>query len=135
MIIIVVVTRPVWRTISVEAMDLLKNILTVDANTRFSASEALQHTWVTGTAHGDAHMKPLETMQHTMRARVEQRKPREAEQQQQAMQTQAQLQAMNTASLRENAVQSNIAKQSGAGASYTSSSTVHHGSSDSGDDE
>lgn len=84
-------SKSVWNTISDDAKNLLKHILTVDVVKRYSATECLQHPWITGTAHTDSHMVPLEKMQHSMRARVERRKPKEAQQQQQAMRAQQQM--------------------------------------------
>ncbi len=46
--------------ISHEAADLISKLLTVNPSKRFSATEALTHPWVTGSAHGDHHDQHLE---------------------------------------------------------------------------
>jgi serine/threonine protein kinase len=76
--------------ISEDAQDMVKHLLCVDVEQRYSAAESLQHPWITGAAHNDSHKLPLDTMQHTMRARVERRKGKEEQQQQQALRTQEQ---------------------------------------------
>jgi calcium/calmodulin-dependent protein kinase I len=66
--------RPVWSKISKEAKDLIKRMLVVDPGTRLSASEALLHPWITGAAHSDEHLAPLEDAQLNMKSRMERKK-------------------------------------------------------------
>jgi len=66
--------KPVWKKISKEAKELIKKMLVVDPINRLSASEALQHPWITGAAHGDEHLSHLEDAQLNMKQRMEKRK-------------------------------------------------------------
>mmetsp|Transcript_26360 Transcript_26360/g.44493 ORF Transcript_26360/g.44493 Transcript_26360/m.44493 type:complete len:344 (-) Transcript_26360:111-1142(-) len=69
------VTKPIFKQkISAEAKDLLAGMLCVDPTKRLSASECLQHPWITGKGHSDAHVVPLPEVQHHMLARIERRK-------------------------------------------------------------
>ena len=36
----------IWATISAEAKDLIKNLLTIDINARLTAIQALEHPWI-----------------------------------------------------------------------------------------
>lgn len=38
--------QKIWKSISEEAKDFMKNLLEKDPNKRFSAQEALEHTWI-----------------------------------------------------------------------------------------
>lgn len=48
-----------WNNISAEAKDLIRSMLTVDPTKRISATEALQHPWVTRKGHTDDHKQHL----------------------------------------------------------------------------
>lgn len=48
-----------WKHISEQAKDLVSNLLTVDPKKRLSATEALQHPWITGSCHSSQHNKHL----------------------------------------------------------------------------
>mmetsp|Transcript_31392 Transcript_31392/g.31933 ORF Transcript_31392/g.31933 Transcript_31392/m.31933 type:complete len:109 (+) Transcript_31392:852-1178(+) len=51
---------PALLRISPEGRDLLKCMLTVDPIRRYSATEALEHPWITGQCHTEDHNKHLE---------------------------------------------------------------------------
>jgi serine/threonine protein kinase len=72
-------TRPVWKKISAEAKDLVVKMLKVDPNMRVSASECLLHPWITGQAHRAEHLVHLEDAQRNMKARLERRAKRAAQ--------------------------------------------------------
>lgn len=72
--------RPVWKKISPEAKDILVKMLKVDPNARVSASECLMHPWITGQAHRAEHLVHLEDAQRNMKARLERRAKRAAQQ-------------------------------------------------------
>jgi serine/threonine protein kinase len=105
-------------------LDLIKKILCVDVVERLSAAECLHHPWITDTANNDAHMRPLDTMQHTMRARAEKRKPKEAQQQQQAMKVQEQLAKQGELSSRQRAERATQADRFGADTGVSVSSEM-----------
>jgi serine/threonine protein kinase len=44
--------KPYWNNISLEAQDLVRRLLTVDAGKRLSATEALQHRWIASGGSG-----------------------------------------------------------------------------------
>ena len=50
-----------WNHISPEAKDLVQKMLVVDPTNRLSATEALQHPWVTRKALTEEHKKHLES--------------------------------------------------------------------------
>ncbi|XP_041417743.1 calcium/calmodulin-dependent protein kinase type IV isoform X2 [Xenopus laevis] len=47
---------PWWDEISLNAMDLVKKLIVLDAKKRMTVSQALQHPWVTGKAAKFSHM-------------------------------------------------------------------------------
>lgn len=68
--------KPVWKKISKEAKDLLQKMLQVDPTKRWSASEALNHPWITGVAHNNDHLTHLSDAQQNMKSRMERRAKR-----------------------------------------------------------
>lgn len=72
--------RPVWKKISAEAKDLLSKMLKTDPLQRNSASECLLHPWITGQCHRAEHLVHLEDAQRSMKARLERRAKRAAQQ-------------------------------------------------------
>jgi len=73
-------TKPVWKKISSEAKDILSKMLKVDPAQRNSASECLLHPWITGQCHRAEHLVHLEDAQRSMKARLERRAKRAAQQ-------------------------------------------------------
>jgi len=59
---------PHWQDISLNAKDLIRRMLCLDASKRISAEEALDHPWVTGKCHGFVN---LTTTLQNMRELVE----------------------------------------------------------------
>lgn len=55
-------------------------MLKVDPQQRWSASECLLHPWITGQAHRAEHLVHLEDAQRSMKARLERRAKRAAQQ-------------------------------------------------------
>lgn len=55
-------------------------MLKVDPAGRHSASECLLHPWITGQAHRAEHLVHLEDAQRNMKARLERRAKRAAQQ-------------------------------------------------------
>jgi calcium/calmodulin-dependent protein kinase I len=58
--------NPYWAKISVEAKDLVKNLLTVDINKRFKGPDILSHKWI---ASGQASTEAM-GIQHVERLRL-----------------------------------------------------------------
>ena len=44
-----------FRKISPDAKDLIRNMLMTDPRKRLTATEALKHRWITGSCHADIH--------------------------------------------------------------------------------
>jgi serine/threonine protein kinase len=65
---------PAWKKMSNEARELLTNMLRVSPVERWSASECLLHPWITGKAHNERHLQPLQEVQEAIRARIERRR-------------------------------------------------------------
>jgi len=55
--------QPYWAAISEEAKDLIRNLLLVDPQLRFTIDQALEHPWL--AAHKN-HTKPLESLPTSM---------------------------------------------------------------------
>lgn len=49
-------TRPVWRKVSKEALDLVQKLLVIDPTKRLSASEAERHPWIANTTVSKEHI-------------------------------------------------------------------------------
>lgn len=43
-------TSHAWRRVSAQARDMVRKLLTVEPSRRLTASQALQHAWITGAA-------------------------------------------------------------------------------------
>ena len=78
--VIVVSSRPAWKKISSEAKDLLSSMLRTDPTARLSASECLVHPWITGRAHTNEHLVHLADVQIAMKARLDKKLRKAAEQ-------------------------------------------------------
>lgn len=65
--------KPVWKKISKDAKDLIQKTLQVDPSKRWSASECLNHPWITGVAHNNDHLTHLADAQSNMKTRMERR--------------------------------------------------------------
>lgn len=49
-------------------------MLQTDPRKRLSATECLNHDWITGKCHGDRHLVPLPEVQEHFRERIERKK-------------------------------------------------------------
>lgn len=58
--------RKEWGHVSAEAKDLLKHMLKVNPVDRLSATEALQHPWITRKGHTEEHQKHLHGTQQNL---------------------------------------------------------------------
>lgn len=54
------ISIPELRGVSLEAKDLMRNLLAIDPTKRFCATEALRHPWITGACHTPFHEAQLE---------------------------------------------------------------------------
>ena len=65
------ITGDAWATISDEAKDLLCRLLTIDPTVRLSATEAMQHHWITTASHTDAHNTHLDVAHTQIKTKVQ----------------------------------------------------------------
>jgi len=70
-------SKPIWKKISKEVIDLLHGMLKTNPQERLSASECLKHPWITGSAHTEEHLSHLQDTQVNMKSRMEKRQKRE----------------------------------------------------------
>lgn len=72
--------RPAFKKVTKDAKDLLSKMLVVDPQKRWSASECLMHPWITGVSHTNEHLAHLQDAQSNMKARMERKQARRAQQ-------------------------------------------------------